>query len=94
MSSDPNKRLVRILDAKTGLERLSEPVAVHAPRTEAPALAIPELPAATALTAEVPSEAGPVPVQAPPATVAAEPALAPQPSTPVVAVQPSEPSAP
>lgn len=37
MSNDPNKRPVRIFNAKTGESRLSEPVAVHPPRQSAEA---------------------------------------------------------
>jgi hypothetical protein len=34
MSHDPNKRQVRILDAKTGQYRMSEPMPMHAPRQQ------------------------------------------------------------
>lgn len=36
MNNDPNKRQVRIFNAKTGEARLSEPMPVHAPRQGAP----------------------------------------------------------
>jgi len=50
MNSDPNKRQVRIFNAKTGEVRLSEPIPEHLPR-QAASDAVPAAPAANALAA-------------------------------------------
>lgn len=75
MSTDPNKRQVRIFDAKTGQYRLSEPMPVHAPRqqdTEGAASAASEPPSLVSeLPVELPSTAEKDPLKAAAASTAA-----------------------
>jgi hypothetical protein len=56
MSTDPNKRQVRIFDAKTGQYRLSEPMPVHAPRQQETEGAAPTVSEPVPLASEVPAE--------------------------------------
>ena len=75
MSTDPNKRQVRIFDAKTGQYRMSEPMPVHAPRqqdTEGAASAASEpVPLASEVPTELPSATAKNPVTVAAASAAA-----------------------